>query len=148
MATQTGSPGTVTETDDFGNGVETWMNVNNVKISDDSNADVSAVDISYALRCENFGFTIPTGSTINSITVEVEGRTTVSFAACVYQSKLLKAGTLTGNFGDVKILTDTDVINDVSPALDPLWGTTWTPAQINDLEFGVCVNVTRFIGEG
>ena len=145
---QTKSPGTVSETSDFANGVEHWAGgMDRVKVSDDSRIDVSAVDISYVVRCENFGFTIPTGATINSITVEVEGNTTVNHAACVYQSKLLKDGTLAGDFGLVSIMTDSDTVLDVSDALNPLWGTTWTPAQINDLEFGVCVNVTRFIGE-
>jgi hypothetical protein len=140
---QTGSPGTVTETDDFANGVENWSNVNNVKVSDDSRATALATDISYVIRCEDFGFTIPTGSTINSITVEVEGKTSISFQACVYQSKLLKAGVLVGDFGLPSLLTDTDTVLDVSDAGLPLWGTTWTPAQINAVDFGVCVNVDQ-----
>ena len=145
---QTKSAGTVTEADDFANGAEHWaQSMDNVKASDDSRIDASALNVSYAVRCENFGFTIPSGATINSITVEVEGFTTVNHAACVYQTKLLKAGTLAGDFGLVSIFTDSDLVLDVSDALNPLWGTSWTAAQINNAEFGVCVNVTRFIGE-
>ena len=147
MAIQTRSPGTVTETDDFANGIETWFQIDNVKASDDASASVSATDISFAIRCEDFGFTIPTGSTINSITVEVEGKTDVTFSACVYQSKLLKAGALVGSFGLLSLITDTDTVIDISDALNPLWGTTWTAEQINDLEFGVCINCDQFIGE-
>lgn len=89
------------------------------------------------LLATNFGFAIPTGATITGILVEIEKGTT-SFNLQDNGLRLLKAGVEVGSdyaqFGTPWALADTYV---TYGGCNDLWGTTWTPADINAAGFGL-----------
>jgi len=121
------APGTCTNVDDF-------TNPDNAKISDDAYADgYNAFVGKPTLRCSNFGFTIPTGATIDSVLVYVEGHGGDG-ASC----QLLDAtGAITGDKVAYSLPTHDDSEVTVRGTTNELWNATWTAADINDSDFGV-----------
>jgi len=95
-----------------------------------------------ALICEDFGFTIPTGATINSIVIHVEqfyetGSGDVPVIADVFK------GVTQGLFGNtLATLTEQviDIVEFFVDGSDPLWGLTWTAEEINS---DFIVNITQ-----
>jgi uncharacterized protein (DUF433 family) len=74
-----------------------------------------------ALYVHDFGFAIPSGATILGIEVKVTASAPLNF------THLVKAGAFAGT-----------VLNGTSGGgPSDLWGTTWTPAQINATNFGI-----------
>lgn len=92
----------------------------------------------------NLGFSIPTGSTIVGITVEVEARRGGSGTIIDDTVRLMKVQPT--NVGSNKAtstnLPTSDTIRTYGGAAD-LWGTTWTAAEINASTFGVRVGYTN-----
>jgi len=94
----------------------------------------------YLIIANGFGFAIPTGSIINGIIIEVECS---GGSGVTYDSEVVavKGGVL----GETNKASGT-VWNDGSDTYlshggaTDLWGTTWTPAQINAADFGVAVS--------
>ena len=73
MPNAVASPGTLA--DDDTSGTETWSDPTNAAASDDSYATNSRSGTSvqtHRLKATNFGFSIPTGATIEGIEVSVE----------------------------------------------------------------------------
>lgn len=102
-------------------------------VNDDQTTDV--------LRCLNYGFTIPVGATILGVIVNVERRvnTTAGVSPVLDERvQLLKAGVVqpADRADGVTTYTTGDVTIAHGSATD-LWGTTWTPADINNANFGV-----------
>jgi hypothetical protein len=100
----------------------------------------------------NFGFNIPTGATINGIKVELKVAREHSGNLTV---QLLKAGPLgptpVGNAKTFAAPTPTGNICNNSSFITQggctdLWGTTWTPSEINAANFGVRVNSSTSTG--
>jgi hypothetical protein len=93
------------------------------------------------LNMTNFGFAIPSGATINGITVEMNRYASGSGIADSTVSLL--GGTLTGNnkaaAGNWSTTTSTVV---TYGTITDTWGNTWTPAQINAAAFGVTLDIT------
>lgn len=89
------------------------------------------------LYVSNFGFSIPSGAVITGIRVEIEKQASLGSNVQDNGIRLSKAGVEVGS----------NYMNTTPwPALDSyityggcndLWGTTWTPADINDPGFGV-----------
>ena len=101
------------------------------------------------LQGTSFGFNIPSGATINGIQVSINRFASVSAGSDNVQDNvvsLIKAGTVTGDNKSAagNWATATTTVASYGGASD-LWGTTWTPAQINASDFGVAlsVNITR-----
>lgn len=90
------------------------------------------------LRLTNFGFNIPAGASITGIIVDIEKRS--DFGAHIEDNglRLLNGGVETGNnnanFGLQWPWTDTKV---TYGGCNDLWGSAWTPAQINAPSFGL-----------
>lgn len=136
------SPGTMASVD-FG-ALAAWDTPDNAKVSDDvytttfsTTSGGSATDY---LEATNFGFSIPAGATINGILVEVEKKAShdeVNFTVQDYIVKLLKGGVVTGDrkeIGGTWSLTESYYTYGGN---SDLWGTTWTPAEINASDFGL-----------
>lgn len=149
MATSTRSPGTIVEGNIFGAGQFHWSNIGNLASSNNvyatTMATVPVYGYCYTPICTNFGFSIPAGSTINSITLKVEGKIDGGIGR-VDWSSLMQGGSPTimhAHGGDPADntpdfpLTGSDVVYSIIPAADPLWGRTWTVADVNDSTFGV-----------
>lgn len=148
MATVTRSPGTIVEGNVFGYGTYHWSNIGNVVSSNNIYATVTASGpinaYVYTPVCTNFGFSIPAGASIDGIKVLVECKVDHGSSDVDWTSIMLSGSpTLMHANGWTAADTDpdfpmgaTDVVYTMQPAADPLWGRTWTPADINDATFG------------
>lgn len=122
-----------------------WVNPSNVYSSNDAYASVSVVTISEVLNITNFGFSIPAGSTINGITVEIEKSIAADLGGIPYDLSVT-LGNNTGSVSEDKAdtlnpWTTTDTYKTYGGATDT-WGRTWTTTEINDARFGVRISVT------
>ena len=123
-----------------------WSNPGNV-VADDTNYATVTLDNnqdSNYLYASNFGFSIPTGSTITGITVNINRMGSALHHIRDYRLYMTKDGVNTtgNNLG----LTTTDwpttgLQTATYGGTSNLWGTTWTPAQINSSSFGVLLAV-------
>ena len=136
--TQTRSPASCI-TFDLGGGNPAWANPDRAQTSNNSDATVNLDDndTSDALVCFDYGFAIPAGATILGIIVKLE-RSTSSGGSARRDAIMvvLKGGAAApADRATATTYTTTDVVEDHGNATD-LWGTTWTPADINDAGFG------------
>ena len=131
-----------------------WASPGNATSSNnvDTTASMTAASTtSQGLRVTGFNFNIPTGDTINGIQVEFErrrGTCTAGLAGIddehVY---ILKAGSVVGTDKQTDTLwATTDTYNSYGGVAD-LWGTTWTPADINGTTFGTELHAIIQAGE-
>ena len=132
------SPGTMA--DDAAVGTITWSNPDNAKVSDSSYAiadHTTAIDTSHYLKATNFGFSIPSGATIDGILVEAERlQGAGSGSASESSAKIVKSdGSIgaenkaSGSFPVVKAYKSYGDSSD-------LWSESWSDTDINDLDFG------------
>ncbi len=152
--TGTTSPGTMA--DDATVGTVAWNNPDYAKASDNAYAawgnSSGATRYSHYLKATNFGFSIPSGATINGILVEIERVASENGSNYVKETevKIVKAdGTIgTTNKADTvtKWQTTTDAYYSYGGASD-LWNETWDSTKINDVDFGV-VLATLSYGAG
>jgi hypothetical protein len=136
--TQTRSPATCI-TFDLGGGNPAWANPDRAQTSNNSDASANVNDnqTTDALVCYDYGFAIPAGATVLGIVVNVERSTSAGGSprrdALMVVLKAFAAApadrSTTTNY------TGGDVVEPHGGATD-LWGTTWTPAEINDIGFG------------
>ena len=134
-------PGTVT-TEIGPSGDNDWLTPGNISANDAAEAEITAAtydanDHSYRLKAQNFGFTIPAGSTIDGIVVEIEQR---AFAGAAEDQEVRlynAAGTLVGD--DKQTATAwpaTATIATYGGAADT-WAAGLTDTDVNDVDFGV-----------
>jgi len=138
------SPGTVV--DDNATGTIEWINPMNATTSDNVYADAFLLDfspISHYLKATNFGFSIPTDNIITGILVEVEKRGDQdSPYVFIFDNavRIVKGGVIgitDKSNGSVWSPTDTYISHGSS---SDLWGETWTPADINNANFGFAIS--------
>jgi len=128
-------------TNTVGSGSRTWINPTNIEAADGSNAVVSFINIatqnSDDLIGTGFGFSIPSTGVIDGIILEIN-YTDLSSSGGMTESfvRLLKAGTAAGsNKSTGATLSPTPTTKTYGSSVD-LWGTTWTPSDINNANFG------------
>lgn len=147
MATQgPNNPGT--GTDDATVGTLTWLNPGNITVSDNVYATVSTTNTTttHYLKGTNFGFSIPTGATINGITVSIE-RKFAGGGAAVSDSRISivksdgSVGTTNKSTGGAWSTTEGSAT--YGSSVD-LWGETWAPSDINNSNFGFVVSASTF----
>lgn len=118
-------------------GTQGWSVTGNALSSNDGYATASVDDNQHSnlLLCSGYGFSIPADATITGITVGVERKSsgTITRDDLV---RLVKGGAVgttdrstTTNYGTA------DAVELHGSATD-LWGTTWTPANVNATSFG------------
>lgn len=144
-------PGTVASTTNAGTSenAENWVSTNNVKADDGAESTITVAtfdspDISSLLVCYNFGFAIPTDATIDGITVEIDRRNSAG-AASDNRVQLGKGNAFANLVGTNKANTALDwpaslTVATYGGAAD-LWGTTWSPADLNSSTFAVFLSV-------
>ncbi|MDD5751095.1 MAG: hypothetical protein PHS73_01070 [Candidatus Peribacteraceae bacterium] len=145
------SPGTVA--DDAAVGTMEWTDVDYAKISDDSYAESYFnwhyyPDPSHYLKATNFGFSIPAGSIIDGILVEINKKED-SGAIKDSEIKIVKS--------DSSIGTTNKATANEWPYLSfsyfsyggasDLWGETWAASDINDADFGVVLSAVAVDGD-
>ncbi len=139
----------------IGGGTRLWTNPGNITANDANNATVSflaGVAASDDLIGTGFGFTIAGSDTINGILLEVSYGINAAGNMFEQNVRLLKAGTASGTDKSTGAAFNTVSLVTVSygGAAD-LWGTTWTPADINNANFGaafICNNNGGGAGNG
>jgi len=129
-----------------GIGTVAWSNPARA-ISNNNSFATATVDgtTSRYLRCTGYNFVIPTGATINGITVSVERRSNriTDGGSKDAAMRVVKAGVIGAtDRSTATIYTTADVIEAHGGAAD-LWGDTWTPAQINAANFGAAFAATK-----
>lgn len=148
MPSQTRSPGTVAIDTSIGN--ETWTDTDNAKVSDDARASCATLkqsesDVSYYLKCTNYGFSVPSDATVSGIEVSVEWRER-SFGVRQHRFRIVKGGTIGSDstYDDDGVYpTDTPGVEeiDVKGGSTALWGETWAYSDVNAPTFGVAIAV-------
>lgn len=148
MATLTASPSAATNDDSTG--VVEFKNLANIGSSNNTYAntepvktvvvETNALELVYEDKFDD----IPTGSTINGITVSPETHKNTNKVAKIISAQLMKSGTPVGNVKtnstEPGVGPDDDASLTFGGAAD-LWGTTWSLSEVKD-ELGV-----RLIGE-
>lgn len=133
----------------------TWTNLTNVLSSDNTYASasravavLSTMNTNYACL-KGLGFTIPTEAIICGIKVDIERRAAgISIGAAVSDNavQLLKTGSLVGTNKAWAANWPTSKATASYGSIIDMWGTTWTPSEINDPNFGVALSARMFSG--
>jgi hypothetical protein len=108
-----------------------------------ANNSLSSYGGSENLNMTGFGFSIPSDATITGISVDMN-RYASSTGPQDLTVQLYKGGVLSGSNKAISgnWSTSTSTVATYGGSSD-LWGTTWTPAQINDSTFGVTLDVSN-----
>jgi hypothetical protein len=116
-----------------------WSNTSNITSSNNSDASVSlgSSATSKFLDATSFGFSIPSNATINGIVARVERAASSSGRIRDQTVQLLDAGAGTGSNKAGSSTWGTSDSTITYGSSSDLWGTTWTPAQINASNFGL-----------
>lgn len=142
-------PGTTANLSNAPESAEPWVNPGNVSADDGTEATITAAtydspDISQILVCSNFGFSIPASATIDGITVEIDRRNSAG-AASDNRVQLAKgtafANLVGSNLADTATDWPTTLATVSYGGAANLWGTTWTPSEINASSFAVFLSV-------
>jgi Tfp pilus assembly protein PilX len=125
-----------------------WTSSGNIGASDNARAttSVSGNGLSANLDASGFGFSVPTDAIVTGIRVSVERGASTSGAIGDRDVYLMKNGTALGSdhasSGDWNA---SDSIRTYGGSFD-LWGTTWTPAEVNAGNFGLRFRVDNDAG--
>jgi len=136
------SPSTVA--DDSSIGSVAWSNPGNATTSDDSRATASIRSQSgpsHYLKATDFGFSIPSGATIDGIEVEVEKGSNANNQVADNAVRIVKGGTIGSTDKSGANWATTDAYITHGGASD-LWGKTWTPTDINNSNFGFAISAS------
>ncbi len=115
-----------------------WTNIDSVFASDDQRASYTGTSAD-SLYVTNFTMGVTAGATIDSIFVTTEAQGSASQSArrrlVVF---LTKDGTaVTGASVVFNHDQDSDTQTRLTGGATPLWGTTWTAAEVNATTFGI-----------
>jgi hypothetical protein len=143
------NPGT--GANDTGYGTIAWVNPGNVVSSNDARATAAMSSVltpTNYLKATNFGFTIPSGATINGIIVEIEKSATAANRIVDDRVRIVKADGTVGTTDKASATnwTGTDTYATYGSSSD-LWGESWTDADINDADFGAVI-AARWVSGG
>lgn len=137
------SPATTTTTTTIGStnswGTALWSNPNNAQVSDTVYATSTYAGVdggSGFLSATNFGFSIPTGSTINGIVVEVQKKGSATGKVADGANYLIKSGITAGPSKVIAGDWSTTESYATYGSSSDLWGATWTASDINSATFG------------
>ncbi|MFA5932253.1 MAG: dockerin type I domain-containing protein [Candidatus Paceibacterota bacterium] len=149
-ATTSGPNNPVIGTDDSSVGTISWSNPGNIISSNNSNATASLNDnqISHYLKATNFGFAIPSGATINGITVEVEKKSASASRIKDYRVRIIKGGTISVTDKSNANWWGTSDAYTTYGSISDLWGETWTPSDINNTNFGLALSAYKNTTQG
>jgi len=144
--------------DDNAVGNFSFSNPSNAAASDNSRATAAALitllsGTTHYLKASDFGFTIPSSATICGIEVQVEksaSNINIILLASVNDNivKLMKASSVVGsNYAQSTDWSTGDSYFTYGGPTD-LWGTSWTPADINATGFGLAfsANINGIVG--
>ncbi len=136
------SPGTIVSDDSYGS--TAWSNPDNAKTSNNTYATNSGnTENSNYLKATNFGFSIPSGKTIDGILVDFERKASSAWGVSGLgeRVRIVKSDGTIGSTdrGDASYWSTTEAYVEYGGESD-LWGETWSSSDINDSDFGVVLN--------
>lgn len=116
-----------------------WANPTNVFSADGVLASCSLLsgNNSDYLNATGYGFSIPSNASIVGIVVQALVKANSATGLTDFSVMLLKNGTRVGADHANGNIWTTILANQTYGSSGDLWGTTWTPADINDPNFGV-----------
>lgn len=123
-----------------------WLNTSNAASSDDLYVGIPVNGLSGSgqytdyLRVTNFGFSIPPGSVISGISVEIE-RGDINNAKD-YVVRIVKGGEIGTTDKSLSPAWSTEAYVSYGGATD-LWGDTWVYSEINASNFGVAFSCKK-----
>lgn len=143
------SPGTAAN--DTGVGTVAWSNINNIKVEDAAVSYTSfssggTVYSNYA-KATGFGFSIPSGATIDGIQVDIKRKASISNASYNASDnivKMVKGGTVVGTNKAVAGNWSTTLAYTTYGGATDLWGESWTDTDINGSTFGAVLSCKMF----
>lgn len=135
------SPATIVDDASLG-GDTPWTSPGNAATSNNvyTFTDLGESSVTDYLKCTNFGFSIPAGSTINGIKVEVESYVEHAALQWTLHACIVQSGTIQEASDITALVVDTEAYLTCGSATE-LWGLTWSVAQVNSANFGVAVKV-------
>lgn len=134
-------------TEDSSVGTISWTNPTNVYTENATVASASMLlsGVTRYLKVTNFGFAIPGPATIDGIVVEAKVRT--NFGSIQENSVLLyKNNVLTSTDKSRATNWPTTLTYVTFGSSSDLWGTTWTPSDINSADFGFALSAKEVGG--
>lgn len=135
-----------------------WTNPGGVTANDNSYASISATvgfgtatTNSQLLSATGFNFNIPANATILGIqasVVKIRNGNAVSGEATESSVRLIKAGSVVGSNKAIAGNWPTSETASTYGSGSDMWGTTWSPAEVNASNFGlgIVASVSAFIG--
>jgi len=134
----------------IGAGTVAWANPSNAQTSNNAYAvatfPTGNPSITAYLNATNFGFAIPPNANITGISATIE-RIASDLIVVDYTVNLLKGGAPVGaNLANTQAWARSYDINQTYGGDANMWGTTWTPAEINATDFGLALSVYRYGG--
>lgn len=149
MASSTMPAGTGANNADAG--TIAWTNPGNIVSSNDTRATstIASGETTQYLHATNFGFSIPSGATIDGIVVSIE-RSNLNFDTLVDTSvNIIKGGTRgSTNKASGTSWPSSDTAASYGTGTTDLWGETWTDTDINASTFGVALRAQNNGGMG
>ncbi len=149
LADATAATSAGTGADNSGVGTQAWSNPTRVVASDNSRATATNASafVTHYLVGSQFGFSIPSGATINGILAEIEKSNNLAGTFECQDSKvrIVKAD---ASIGTTDKAAGGNWPNNAGEAYtsygssSDLWGETWTDTDINDTDFGVAISAT------
>lgn len=148
----TGAAASTNCTNDASIGTSTpWTSPGNAFSADGTFATVS-VDGSFSnyVKCDHFGFSIPTNATITGITVTNNRKASGTGNGGVTDKavRVIKGGSIGTTDASTATVWPLTQGSETHQPADPLWGQTWTPADINATTFGVAVSAQKASAAG
>lgn len=142
-------PGSVTSDSSFGS--TSWSSPGNASADDGSDASaVPSGSSTHYLNCQSFGFSIPSGATIDGIEVEVERWSNGAFfEAKDSRVRIIKGGTVgSTDFADTVNPYPTSATIKTYGGPTELWGETWAASDINASNFGFALSAQNHDATG
>lgn len=129
-------------------GTISWTNTGNITAADGTSATAAITTNATTnyIQGTSYGFSIPTGAIINGIEVIINRKTSANNGGRITKDnivRVIKNGTIitATNYATATSWPTTFATATYGSSTD-LWGTTWTPADINATNFGAVLSVT------
>lgn len=143
FATTTGPNGAGTGTNDASTGTGAWSGPGNITTENGvgANASVSSLQTpTQNLQATNFGFSVPAGSVIQGIFVEIKRGSSNAFVKD-NSIKIMKGGVAVGTeHADTATFWALGFTFAGYGSSSDLWGTIWTSSDVNASNFGVQIS--------
>jgi Bacterial Ig-like domain (group 3) len=127
---------------------QVWQNPNNITAPVGSPYATVTLNkngqFSHYLRATNYGFSVPGDATITGIMVVINRQSSGNNPSIIDNVvSLVKAGSVVGQNKNSALAWPSSMGTATYGGSTDLWGTTWTPAEINATDFGVVLAAYR-----